>query len=319
MVKKLGIIVLLYFINIMSLNAYTAYKQGNLINYNGIDFYVLYDSLEDSNVLTLLKATPLTKDEATKYSNGNLNRYIDEYQEQEYASSEYAIVAYYSNDNCKFGVLDGTSVHYPFTTGCKYDYESSDIKRIVDAWGSDKLNSKDLWKDNLGYNYRLITKQEVLEYIPYKLTNEYYFSYSKVVGKTPEWFNDDNSYGFWTMTKVDKINSLGSNVKGVIKTGNSMFSSEPFYLGTIRPVVLLKKSALNKKNGVKKEEYNNTYENSNTISNTENKSDNLIVDVPDTYTKISLILTITGIILIVLCMILYLHSINKRGKNEKKN
>ena len=316
MVKKLGIIVLLCFINIMNVNAYTAYKQGDLINYNGIDFYVLYDSLEDSNVLTLLKAIPFTKDEAIKYSNGNLNKYIDEYQEQDYASSEHAIVAYYSNDTCKYVVQDGI-VHYPFNSGCKYDYVSSDIKHIVDAWGADNLNSKDLWKDNLGYNYRLITKEEVLEYIPYKLTNEFYFSYYKVAGKTPEWFDDDNN-SFWTMSSIDKINSLGSTVKGVISAGNSISSSEPFNLRTIRPVVLLKKSALNKKNGVKKEEYNNTYENSNTISSSENQSDNLIVDVPDTYTKISLILTITGIILIVLCMILYLYFINKRGKNEKK-
>ena len=319
MVKKLGIIILLCFINIMGINAYTAYKQGDLINYNGIDFYVLYDSLEDSNVLILLKAIPFTKEEATKYSNGNLNRYIDEYQEQEYANSEHAIVAYYSSDTCKYGVEDGT-VHYPFNSGCKYDYASSDIKHIVDAWGADNFNSKDLWKDNLGYNYRLITKEEVLEYIPYKLSNPYYFSYTAITNKTPEWFdnNNHNDYGFWTISSIDKTNSLGNTVKGVVYTGSGMSSKYPFDLGTIRPVVLLKKSALNKKNGVNKEQYNNTYENYNTISNAENQSDNLIVDVPDTYTKISLILTITGIILIVLCMILYLYVTNKRGKNEKK-
>ena len=87
MVKKLGIIILLCFINIMGVKAYTAYKQGDLINYNGIDFYVLYDSLEDSNVLTLLKATPFTKAEATKYGNGYLNKYIDEKTRKEMKSA----------------------------------------------------------------------------------------------------------------------------------------------------------------------------------------------------------------------------------------
>lgn len=318
MVKKLGIIIFLCFINIMSINANTAYKQGDVINYNGIDFYVLYDSLEDSNILTLLKTTPLTKEEIELYGSGHINKYTNISQNKAYIEDGFANVAYYSSDTCKF---DGQT---DIITGCKYDYESSDIKHIVDGWGSDKLTLKDLWKDDLGYNYRLITKEEIIDNMSYKLYTEQSFIYSPITNKCPDWFYN-NVYWTWTMTSINKNSPYGYAIKGVYNIGaydedkyylGQLGPQKPYVLATIRPVVLLKKSALNKKKNI----VEIIDQSSNDLKDTSNKnnSNNLIVDVPDTYTKISIILVIIGIVLIIFCMALYLYIINKRGKNEKK-
>ena len=56
------------------------YKMGDVVKYNGIKFYVIEDSLEDQDYVTLLKAFPLSVDEVNKYgvdSSGvsHINRY----------------------------------------------------------------------------------------------------------------------------------------------------------------------------------------------------------------------------------------------------
>ncbi len=43
--------------------SYTAYTVGNLVTYNGVDYYVIKDSGTKESIVTLLKAEPLTVDE----------------------------------------------------------------------------------------------------------------------------------------------------------------------------------------------------------------------------------------------------------------
>ena len=316
MIKKLLILVLFSFINMISIEAYTSYNQGDKITYNGIEFYVLSDSLEDSNVLTLLKSAPLTKEEINLYGNGYINKYTNISQNEVYLEDGYANVAYYSSDTCKF--VDGTDIK----TGCVYDYESSDIKHIVDGWGSDKLTLKDLWKDELGYNYRLITKEEIIDNMAYKLYIEQSFIYSPITNKCPEWFYN-NVYWTWTMTSINKNSPYGYAIKGVYNIGaydedkhypGQLGPQSPYALATVRPVVLLKKSALNKKNTViaKEESYPES-----SLKET-NSSDNLIVEVPDTYIKISMFVIIIGFILVTISIVIYISMLENKVKNENK-
>ena len=43
---------------------YTSYTTGTPIKYNGVDYYVLNDSAKNESTVTLVKATPLTTNEA---------------------------------------------------------------------------------------------------------------------------------------------------------------------------------------------------------------------------------------------------------------
>ena len=63
MAKKVLLCLFTYFIFLFGVKAYTSYNQGDVVSYNGMDFYVLYDSDSSSNVLTLLKKEPLTVSE----------------------------------------------------------------------------------------------------------------------------------------------------------------------------------------------------------------------------------------------------------------
>ena len=46
--------------------SYEAYSVGDEVTYNGVDYYVLKDSGVKDNVVTLLKATPLTTEEVNQ-------------------------------------------------------------------------------------------------------------------------------------------------------------------------------------------------------------------------------------------------------------
>lgn len=311
MIKKFILFSFMYFIFIFSINAYTAYNQGDVVNYNEIDFYVLYDSDENSNVLTLLKAEPLSVDEVNTYGVGHINKYPIDGQHNVIDKSGYGGIVYYSSQQC--GFVNGENIF----SDCKNDYESSDIKYVIDSWSKANLNEKDLWKDGLGYSYRLITKEEILEYMNYSLDSEYNFSYLPIKGKTPDWLYD-LKYSYWTMTDINKINSYGNEVIGIYTISSdgilAAYSDIPCVgSSVVRPIVLLKKSALNKKtNGSNSNSSNNSGNKSNT-SNTNNTSNYINVSVPDTFTKVSILSITIGIILVGTCVTIYVY-IKKRNK-----
>lgn len=68
MKKILYILVLITFILcIDKINAYTEYKIGDVIPYNGMNFYVIKDSSSDEGSVTMLKAEPITSSEISSY------------------------------------------------------------------------------------------------------------------------------------------------------------------------------------------------------------------------------------------------------------
>lgn len=327
MVKKLFLCLFVYFTFVFTICAYNAYNQGDKVNYNGVEYYVMYGSDENSNILTLLKAEPFTVAEVEKYGVGHINTHFSSLQNKPYNLNGHGLVTYYTSEVCH----DINDIRGNFE--CKYDYESSDVKYIIDAWAQDKLIEKDLWKDSLGYSYRLITKEEVIDYYNYHLIDENYYTYKQNESNNSKSFNNLN-YGFWSLSYVDRINPVGSNIEGVyvVTSNTSLYQLEPTNsLNAIRPVVLLRKKALESKNSSNNNNsssnnnnYNDNYKKSNNINNSQvsnnnnKKQKNLIVSVPDTLTKVSVLSITIGLILIGTATTIIIH-IKNRSKNEKDN
>ena len=54
-------------------------------------------------------------------------------------------MAYYYGDSCYYTIQEpegyiGTVVK----SGCKYDYESSNVKKVVDSWAEDNFDTNDV-------------------------------------------------------------------------------------------------------------------------------------------------------------------------------
>ena len=61
------IIICLSIIYCEKILAYNEYKIGDIINYHGVNYYVIENSDSDTNYLVLLKAFPFTQEELKTY------------------------------------------------------------------------------------------------------------------------------------------------------------------------------------------------------------------------------------------------------------
>ena len=213
------------------------YKIGDKVTYNGIDFYVIADSDKSKDSVTLLKAEPLTVDEVNKYGAGHINKYTYSNQGTAKDYNGYGGMAYYTSETC--GVVDGSRVE----DGCTNDYNTSEIKYAVDAWTKGELDINDLIEDSLGYKSRLITFEELTTnfgYIYYEVgTSSGYFKSDD----TPTWVYN---YFYWTMSSN---NDSTSDVLEVSNGGgrpdySTLESSNVFFIGLVRPVINIKKYAI---------------------------------------------------------------------------
>ena len=222
---------------------YKAYNIGDIVTYNGIDFYVIEASDETKDSVTLLKSEPLTVDEVNTYGgvgtgNNHVNVYAtndtsSSYYQRAYNSSGYGGMTYYTSETC--GYLNGSRIQ----TGCKTDYNESDVKYVVDAWASDKLNQSDLKEDSLGYKTRLLTIED--------LTNN--LGYTKEDGdnsmnlneeNTPSWVYNSN-YSYWAIIPFDTSSTLVGNIGS---NGNVLSGSLDDPTDVVRPVITLSKNAI---------------------------------------------------------------------------
>ena len=212
---------------------YTAYTIGNQVAYNGVDYYVIKDSGEKESTVTLLKAEPLTVAEVNQYGGvGTENNHVNMYNESsDYQRagnrSGYGVMAYYSSETCN---------NYN-ASGCKHDYEQSDVKYVVDAWAMDKVPS--------GLEEaRLIQFDELINnfgFVPDEQNAGDYMNSAT----TPSWIY--GNYGYWTMSSNDvstsKVwevyRSCQASCFGALSKA-SIYSSE----GTVRPVIVLSKTVL---------------------------------------------------------------------------
>ena len=222
MKKIIYILVLITFmLCINKINAYTEYKVGDIVPYNGMDFYVIKDSSSKDDSVTMLKAEPITSSEISSYlPSTEIASKVD-------TSGTYAAMAYYSKANC---VSAGDQ------SGCSTDYTVSDVKQLVDMWKTNYASSAS--------EARLITLDELVDNFGYEYddSNPTSKSYNKTV-ITPIWVYNSN-YFYWTMSQY-----LDSSFDVWYVNGNGVISSN--YVGNsynsdhaVRPVIILSKIVL---------------------------------------------------------------------------
>ena len=233
-------------------------EKGDKVTYNNIDYFVL--SVND-DYYTLIKDRPLTVDEVKQYGIGHINRYSNttihvpdgpQTTQDVEDMDGYGAIAYYSSPTCENMTNNDRS-------GCNSSYDSSEVKYVVDAWATQNLNSSDLKKDKLGYSYRLITSDEIIDNLGFEadLTQITVIRY-KATSKSPSWIRNA-LYEYWTMTPTDDLEYVN-----MVNLDKIIISSNVLSYATIVPVVniakdkvILKQKAVSniKNNQLKKKEY----------------------------------------------------------------
>ena len=273
MKKIYFLIIIVISIFVFSANIY-AYKIGDVVTYNDIDFYVIKDSDSDSDNVTLLKADPLTVEEVNLYGgvgtdNNHVNMYVassnDSYYHQAYNSSGYGGMAYYSSVNCGFG-QDSNYTH----SGCTANYADSEVKYVVDAWKTVQAPQ--------ATEARLITYAELTD-LGEILQNETPSGTYDYIQLQYDWAYNEN-YWYWTMTQYQDPASIVWYVEnnGILRN----YGRVNGYSGSVRPVITISKSAIeveeksadttnkdvvNDSKEVSKKNINNTVRVPNTLKN----------------------------------------------------
>ena len=156
--------------------SYAAYSVGDEVTYNGVDYYVLKDSGTKDNVVTLLKAEPLSYEEVQIYSSGT--------------------GANTSNQNDYGGMQYGTTS----------DYSTSYVKQAVDAWATDKVPGEII-------TLRLLTYDELIMIFGYNNSQKSCVGGGCFHAKNdsvPIWIYN-SQYKYWTMTGDYKLWNVYSN------------------------------------------------------------------------------------------------------------
>ena len=169
--------------------AYEEYKIGDKVDYKGENYYVISDSDEDTNYVTLLKEKSLTVDEINKYGRDESGKlfvnkniiYRDDTKKVIYEfDNNIGGIAFYSSDGCSsLYYYNGSSISISDSDNskCVNEYNSSDIKKVVDNWAKDNFNSSDLIEVD-GYSSRLLNYDEINNKLG-PVTVEYGFKYIK--------------------------------------------------------------------------------------------------------------------------------------------
>ena len=163
-----------------SINAWSKCEIGNKVTYNENDYYVIKNSDENNDTVTMLKAEPLSYEEVQTYSNGT--------GAQTYDNNGYGGMQYHSSSSV---------------------YSTSYVKTTVDAWKTAKapmatevrLITLDELTDNLGYEQGMINPS-TQGYVP--------------TSSTPSWVYNSN-YDYWTMSQH---NDSASDVWRVNRDGS---------------------------------------------------------------------------------------------------
>ena len=264
---------------------YTAYKLGTEVTLNGEKYYVLKNSSEDSDTVTLLKGSILTEDEINKYSSAK-------------SSSKYGETPFYYSDKCYYDVTytlvddDDFSSYYQTTidsntSECYYSYEVSNVKDIIEKWASDSFDENTL-KEVDGYKVRLFTLDELIDnygFVP-ELTGSddegplYYTSSND----TPSFIKSYRDQ-YWTM-------SSGDNLVYIVSSDTRLAKSYEKY--TVVPVINVDKCAVD--GGCIEEEVITGCDELESIETSQSEK---VVHVDNTLSVVSKIGFIVGSILII--------------------
>lgn len=211
------------------------YKVGDVITHNGVSYYVLKDSRSSDTDVTMLKAEPLTVDEVNTYGAGHVNMHYtldtnSPVYQKAFDELGYGAIQYYSSETC--GVNQNDEWVY---SGCTTDYNSSEVKYVVDAWVSEKVPNG-LKEARLLKFDEYLDNCEVEENTSPQTGQKYVYC----VSVHYDWLWPD--YHYYTMTPVEGEYSY-TNVYGISRGGSG---SGPINEGfnCIRPVITISKSVL---------------------------------------------------------------------------
>ena len=209
---------------------YTAYKVGDEVKYNNVDYYVIKNSGVNEEEVQLLKKDPLTVAEVNTYGAGHVNMNVpssESYYQTAYNQYSYGGMQYYSSSTCGY---NGSSWVYD---GCKNDYASSEIKYVVDAWKTANApaatEARLIGLDDLPeLGYELQPKNDTDSSLVYKTTEN-----------TPSWVHNSN-YRYWTSSQYNDSSSI---VWFVNLEGNLDYDGGGSgYYGVVRPVITISKT-----------------------------------------------------------------------------
>ena len=211
---------------------YTAYTVGDEVRYNNVDYYVIEDSETDEDSVTLLKKTPLTVDEVNEYGGaGTENNHVNRHVTGNSRASDfrkatdhngYGGMAYYTSSACGYGSA---------YVGCTNDYDSSEIKYVVDAWKIVKAPAAN--------EARLITIDEVKN-LGYEWYDNGSVAFWTKTENTPTWVYNSN-YWYWTMSQLE---DSASSVWRVRNDGSLDHDTVINSNNVVRPVITLSKSSI---------------------------------------------------------------------------
>ena len=223
--------------------SYEAYSVGDEVTYNGVDYYVIKDSGTKDNVVTLLKATPLTTEEVNLYGGvGTDNNHVNVYETESletystaYDMNNYGAIQYYGSDTCNF-------ISSQIITGCKNDYVSSAIKYVIDVWAKNNVLSSNIKEVRL----LKIDEDEI------ETTTEEYdccggcgacIRTHEVIKE--EWLYSEQ-YQYWTMSNGNTQSEVLVISSNGVLFGSTVYSTSG---STVRPIVeLYKNDGITKKN-----------------------------------------------------------------------
>ena len=228
--KKILFVLIIAIILSVNVNA-IEYKVGDKVKYREVIFYIINID-NDDNTLTLLKEEPLTVEEVSTYGkvgtdeqrvNNNMSRRVsDENYRKTINQSGYGGIAYLSNDICGY---DDSGVF--ITDGCTNDYNKSDVKYVVDAWGLDKMNSKKVKEIR-------IPKVSEIAQLGYDWFEQDTNRFWKVTNDTSTWAYSGN-YFYWVISDDDSNDYYGvltENIRGDEEL-------KKLFNGVVRPIAVL--------------------------------------------------------------------------------
>ncbi len=175
---------------------------GDEVIYNNEKYYVIEESDNTKKHVTLLKSELLTLEEVNMYS----SNYVS--QDGEYP--------YYENDSCNENNQ----------TYCNNNFDTSNIKRILDNWSSVYNNLVNID----GYRVRLIRYNELLNNLGYRWMETVPVGY-RATEVTPTWGYFPNK-SYWAINDIQNY---------LIGAGYTMSSENAFNKLYVRPVINLKK------------------------------------------------------------------------------
>ena len=155
------IIIFSIFISTNYIKAWSEYKIGDKVTYNDIEFYVIKDSDNKEDSVTMLKAEPLSYEEIQKYTEG--------------------IDVQITNQNGDGGMQYHLS---------SVEYSQSYIKLVVDAWKAEKVPE--------AIEVRLLTYDDLTDDLGYEKLNKG-TAFPSSNGDTPNFVVNGKKY--WTMSQ----------------------------------------------------------------------------------------------------------------------